>query len=193
MATLSQGERAVRNGARLITHLFNAMAAFHHRDPGLMGLLTSTKLENHPVYYGIIADGIHTHPAALRVAYRTNFPSLCLVTDAITALGFKDGTYNLGELAIEVKGARAVLAGTDTLCGAIADMMLSVRKLMKGARCTLVEALEAASLHPAQALKIERKKGTLNIGTDADFIMLDSVRVQLVSTWIAGNMVYSNE
>ena len=65
-------------------------------------MLTSKKLEGHKVFYGIIADGIHTHPAALRVAYRTNFPSMCLVTDAITALGFKDGVYRLGAQRIEV-------------------------------------------------------------------------------------------
>ena len=66
-ATLKQAEAAFRSGARLITHLFNAMTVFHHRaDPGIMGVLTSKKLDNHTAYYGLIADGIHTHPTALR-------------------------------------------------------------------------------------------------------------------------------
>ncbi|EEC04828.1 N-acetyl-glucosamine-6-phosphate deacetylase, putative [Ixodes scapularis] len=72
-ANLVQGEKAIQRGASFITHLFNAMLPFHHRDPGLVGLLTSKKLpEEKHIFYGIIADGIHTHPAALRIAYKTN-------------------------------------------------------------------------------------------------------------------------
>ena len=69
-ATLKQAEAAFRSGARLITHLFNAMTVFHHRaDPGIMGVLTSKKLDDHTAYYGLIADGIHTHPTALRCCF----------------------------------------------------------------------------------------------------------------------------
>ena len=72
-----------RKGARLVTHLFNAMPSFHHRDPGLVGLLTSEKLAGNRVWCGIIADGVHTHPAAIRIAYKTNFEQLALVTKMI--------------------------------------------------------------------------------------------------------------
>lgn len=72
-ACLSVGEKAVERGARFITHLFNAMLPFHHRDPHLVGLLSVEKTPNSPkIYYGIIADGIHTHPAALRIAHRSH-------------------------------------------------------------------------------------------------------------------------
>ena len=71
IANLLQGEEAVRQGARFITHLFNAMAPFHHRDPGLIGVLTSHMIPR-PVFYGVIADGVHTHPTALRIAYRAH-------------------------------------------------------------------------------------------------------------------------
>ena len=69
------------------------MITLPYRDPGLVGLLTSKKLNLNDCFYGLIADGIHTHPAALRLAYRTNFQSLCLVTDAMGAMGLKDGEY----------------------------------------------------------------------------------------------------
>ena len=70
-ADLVCGEEAVRRGATFITHLFNAMAPFHHRDPGLVGVLTSNLIPR-PIFYGVIADGIHTHPTALRIAHRAH-------------------------------------------------------------------------------------------------------------------------
>lgn len=128
MASLSDGERAVRHGATLITHLFNAMLPFHHRDPGLVGLLTSDQIPpGRIVYFGIIADGVHTHSAALRIAYRTHPDGLILVTDAISALGLEDGIHHIGQLPLEVKQGRAFIAGTDTLCGSIAPMDECVR------------------------------------------------------------------
>ena len=102
----------IRKGARLVTHLFNAMQSFHHRDPGLVGLLTSEKLADSKVWCGIISDGVHTHPAALRIAYKTSFEQMVLVTDAIIAMGFQDGRYKFGQQTIEVKGDQAFVADT---------------------------------------------------------------------------------
>jgi N-acetylglucosamine-6-phosphate deacetylase len=190
MADLSQGERAVNCGATLITHLFNAMLPFHHRDPGLVGLLTSNRVpRGKTVYFGIIADGVHTHPAALRIAYRVHPEGLVLVTDAISALGLAEGNHNLGQFQIEVRGGRAYIANTDTLCGSIASMIECVRSFLKSTGCSREYVLEAASLHPARALGIENVKGTLDFGADADFVML-SDDLELESTWIAGKRVY---
>lgn len=189
-ATLVQGEEAVRRGARMVTHLFNAMETFHHRDPGLVGLLASDKLGDHKVWYGIISDGVHTHPAAVRLAYKTNFESLVLVTDAILAMGFQDGRYRFGQQEIEVRGDKAFVAGTDTLTGSVATMQRSVVKFLKYSRCSVVEALEAASLHPAQVLGLEGKKGSLNYGADADFVLLQESDLTVLSTWIGGERVH---
>lgn len=190
MADLSIGEAAVNNGATLITHLFNAMLPFHHRDPGLVGLLTSNRIpEGKTVYYGIISDGIHTHPAALRIAYRAHPEGLVLVTDAISAMGLEDGKHNIGQLPIEIRNKRAYIAGTDTLCGSIASMIECVQLFKKSTDCTTEFALEAASLHPARALNISNKKGTLEFTADADFVML-SDDLQVISTWIAGECVF---
>uniref|UniRef100_A0A3P9MB18 N-acetylglucosamine-6-phosphate deacetylase n=1 Tax=Oryzias latipes TaxID=8090 RepID=A0A3P9MB18_ORYLA len=98
VADLSQAEEAVQHGASCITHLFNAMQPFHHRDPGIVGLLTSDKVPaGRTVFYGMIADGIHTNPAALRIAHRAHPSGLVLVTDAITAMGLPPGRHTLGQ------------------------------------------------------------------------------------------------
>nr|XP_012223871.1 PREDICTED: putative N-acetylglucosamine-6-phosphate deacetylase isoform X1 [Linepithema humile] len=190
VANLSEGEKAVKHGASFITHLFNAMLPFHHRDPGLVGLLTSDQIPpGKMVHFGIIADGIHTHPAALRIAHRTHPQGLVLVTDAISALGLEEGIHQLGQFEIEIRKESAYIAGTDTLCGSTTEMPKCVRHFKEATGCTVVEALEAATLHPARALGIDANKGVLNFGADADFILLDK-KLELLSTWILGECVY---
>lgn len=147
VATLDHGERAICAGASFITHLFNAMLPFHHRDPGLvgrgekptvssefcilvLGLLTSHRLPvAKDIHYGLIVDGIHTHSAAVRLAHRVHPDGLVLVTDAVPALGLPDGTYHMGANKIVVKGKRATNAGTETLCGSIASLAECVQNM----------------------------------------------------------------
>lgn len=204
VATLDDGERAVCAGARFITHLFNAMLPFHHRDPGLVGLLTSHRLPATTViHYGIIVDGIHTHSAAVRLAHRVHPQGLVLVTDAVPALGLPDGTYHMGAEQIIVKNKRATIAGTETLCGSIASMAECVQNMRqalldgetKKSNVTdpkrfIVECIEAATLHPASVLHMETKKGTLNFGADADFIFLDE-NLNVLTTFIAGEQAWT--
>jgi N-acetylglucosamine-6-phosphate deacetylase len=204
VASLDQGERAVCAGARFITHLFNAMLPFHHRDPGLVGLLTSHRVPTTTdIYYGLIVDGIHTHSAAVRLAHRVHSEGLVLVTDAVPAFGLPDGTYHMGANKIVVKDKRATIAGTETLCGSIASLAECVQNmrqaLLDGETKTtgeidknkfIVESIEAATLHPALVLGIEKQKGTLSFGADADFILLDA-QLNVLSTFIAGEQAWT--
>uniref|UniRef100_A0A8C2DD45 N-acetylglucosamine-6-phosphate deacetylase n=1 Tax=Cyprinus carpio TaxID=7962 RepID=A0A8C2DD45_CYPCA len=212
MADLSQAEEAVQHGATFITHLFNAMLPFHHRDPGIVGLLTSDRVPpGRTVYYGMIADGIHTHPAALRIAHRAHPAGLVLVTDAVMAMGLPPGRHTLGQQQIDIQGLHAYLTGlrhllsafsvqqhhkglycqfcTTTLSGSIATMDMCVRHFREASGCTVEAALEAASLHPAQMLGISHRKGTLEYGTDADFVVLDDT-LTVRETYIAGQKVW---
>ncbi|XP_076998212.1 N-acetylglucosamine-6-phosphate deacetylase isoform X3 [Tamandua tetradactyla] len=157
VADLCVAEEAVQSGATFITHLFNAMLPFHHRDPGIVGLLTSDRLPpGHRIFYGMIADGIHTNPAALRIAHRAH-PQ-----------------------------------GTKTLCGSIAPMDACIRHFLQATGCSVESALEAASLHPAQLLGLEKRKGTLDFGADADFVVLDDA-LHVCATYIAGELVWQAE
>lgn len=189
-ANLSQAEEAVQCGASFITHLFNAMLPFHHRDPGIVGLLTSDQIPvGRTVYYGMIADGIHTNPAALRIAHRAHPAGLVLVTDAITAMGLPPGRHTLGQQVIEIQGLHAYVAGTKTLSGSIATMNMCVRHFRQASGCSVEEALEAASLHPAQLLGISSKKGNLDFGCDADLVFLDDA-LNVRATYISGEEVW---
>ncbi|XP_056466495.1 N-acetylglucosamine-6-phosphate deacetylase [Gadus macrocephalus] len=190
VANLSQAEEAVQQGASFITHLFNAMLPFHHRDPGIVGLLTSDRIPaGRSVFYGMIADGIHTNPAALRIAHRAHPAGLVLVTDAIMAMGLPPGRHTLGQQVIEIQGLHAYVAGTTTLSGSIATMDMCVRHFQQASGCSVPEALEAASLHPAQLLGISHQKGSLEYGCDADLVLMDDQMV-LEATYISGVEVW---
>ncbi|XP_078414923.1 N-acetylglucosamine-6-phosphate deacetylase isoform X1 [Cetorhinus maximus] len=192
VANLSQAEAAVKHGATFITHLFNAMLPFHHRDPGIVGLLTSNETPvGRSVFYGMIADGIHTNPAALRIAYRAHPKGLVLVTDAIMAMGLPSGQHTLGQQVIKIDGLHAYVAGTKTLSGSISTMDMCVRHFWQAAGCSVEAALEAATLHPAQLLGIEQAKGTLDYGTDADLVLLDR-ELNVKATYIAGEWVWKH-
>lgn len=190
VANLSQAEDAVQHGASFITHLFNAMLPFHHRDPGIVGLLTSDRVPpDRTVFYGMISDGIHTNPAALRIAHRAHPKGLVLVTDAITAMGLPPGRHTLGQQVIEIQGLNAYVAGTTTLCGSIATMDMCVRHFRQVSGCSVEEALEAASLHPAQLLGLSHRKGSLHYGCDADLVLLDD-ELNVKATFISGEEVW---
>lgn len=188
VANLSIAEKAAANGATFITHLFNAMLPFHHRDPGIVGLLTDNETPK-PIFYGLIADGIHTHPTATRIAHRSHPRGLVLVTDAIAALGLPPGLHKLGPMQVEINQEKATLLGTNTLAGSIASMDVCIQRFKKMSGCTTVEALEGATLHPAQVLGIEHKKGTLNYESDADLVFLDD-DLNVHATLIAGEPVW---
>jgi N-acetylglucosamine-6-phosphate deacetylase len=116
-AGIEVAERAVKSGATLITHLFNAMQQLHHRDPGIIGLLGSEDTLPRP-YYGIICDGIHIHKSCVKLAYRSHPNGAILVTDAMAQLGLPNGTYDwTNGKRITKEGMRLHLEGEDTIAG----------------------------------------------------------------------------
>lgn len=169
-ASYHDAVHAAEAGAKLVTHLFNAQIGLHHRSPGIVGAaLTVPEL-----YFSLICDGVHLHPSIVQIAYRAKPKKIVLITDAISALGLTPGVYHLGLDLIEVDSKKAYLSHSKQLAGAIGTLDAGVRNLKNWTGCTAAEAVEAASLHPAEVLGIEKQKGSLTPGSDADFIFLDN-------------------
>lgn len=169
----------------LVTHLYNAMSPLQGRYPGAIGAALGKK----GLYYSIIADGVHCHPTALKLAYQSKPEQMVLVSDAMPALGLGEGSYRLGDMDVIVNKGGAVLEGTDTLAGSVIGLDAAVRYLRDVLGCSVVEAIKAASLHPAKLLGIEKQKGTLNVGADADFILLNE-RLFVQAAYVGGINFY---
>ncbi|PWY72530.1 Metallo-dependent hydrolase [Aspergillus sclerotioniger CBS 115572] len=171
-ATYEQALIATQQGATMITHLFNAMRPFYHRNPGIFGLLGQN--ECHRPFYGVIADGIHLHPTSIRIAYNAHPDGLILVTDAMKLCGLPDGIYEWtnGERIIKT-GARLTLEGSDKIAGSSATLIECVNNFRRWSGASTAEALNAASATPARLLGLQGVKGSLEGGADADLLVLD--------------------
>lgn len=188
-ATYEQTQAAVRAGARVATHLYNAMRPVHHREPGPVVAL----LEDERVTLEMIVDGAHLHPALYRRVGAVAADRIALVTDAMAAAGMPDGDYRLGSLDVVVDGCVARLAGTDTIAGSTATMDQVFATAVGASAQPRSEALVAASRQtsaiPADALGLTGV-GRLRPGSPADLVVLDpDLRVEAVmkdGQWVAG-------
>lgn len=185
-ATYDQACAAIDAGARLGTHLFNAMRPLHHREPGAVGALLDS-----PVDVELIADGVHLHQAVLRTVFAAKPGRCLLVTDAMAAAGAPDGDYRLGPMAIEVREGVARLAdgnGTGAIAGSTLTMAAAVRFAALEAGLPLVDVVHAASTAPARAWGLA-DVGAIEVGRRADLVVLDGrlevVRVMRAGTWVA--------
>jgi len=194
-ATYDDGIKAVSCGATLLTHLFNAMNSFHHRKPGLVGLLSSeVKLGNMNLnrpFYSLIVDGIHVHESAVCMAYKSHPNGCILVTDAMAAMGLGDGVHSLGNMKVSIKGDRATLADSDVLAGSVVSMDTCIKRFHKFTGCSIGEALLCATLHPAQVLK-KQSIGKIEVGAKADMILLND-ELDVLQTWVGGKQVYQKK
>jgi N-acetylglucosamine-6-phosphate deacetylase len=175
-------------GAGYAVHLFNAMPALHHRQPGLAGALLQPDAP--PV--GLIADGIHVHPAMLRLAYAARgIEGITLVSDAMAAAGLGPGTYTLGQQQVTVDAQGARLAN-GVLAGSAILLDEAVRNMVNLGICSLAEAASMASLIPAQVLGLAGRKGQLLPGYEADLVALDA-DLNVCLTVIEGNIAYKRD
>ncbi len=168
-ATYQEVLYAIDNGAAHVTHMFNAMRPFHHREPGVV---LAALLQNE-LKVELIADGIHVHPAVMKLMYRIKGEGgILLITDAIQACGMPDGLYSFMDQKIIVKDRKAFLED-GTLAGSTLTMEQAVKNMVQMVDVPLTDAVRMASLNGAKVLGLEHQKGILAVGKDADLVVLD--------------------
>jgi N-acetylglucosamine-6-phosphate deacetylase len=171
-----------------VTHLFNAMSALHHREPGLPGAAFA-----HPrVVCGLIADGVHVHPEMAALAFRMLGPDrVCLVTDAIAAAGMGDGEYRLATRTVYLEGGVPRL-GSGALAGSTLTMVEAFKNILAFTGCTVPEAARMVSTTPARLVGEGRRKGRLTPGYDADLAVL-APDLSVEAVWRGGQLVYDTQ
>ena len=194
-ASYEQMVAAAEAGASLVTHLFNAMAPFHHRNPGIIG----GGLIDERVSAELICDFIHVHPAAVELTRRAKgADKVILITDASRAAGLADGLYDLGGQRIEVTDRRAYLvdrkhdSGEPVLAGSVLTLDAAVRNVVTRLDWPLAEAVGMATANPARVLGLEGRKGCIKPGADADLAILNA-DLSVWATMVGGVFVYRAE
>ncbi|WP_409175211.1 N-acetylglucosamine-6-phosphate deacetylase [Brevibacillus fortis] len=184
-ATFAQATEAVDAGVRHFTHCFNAMTGLHHREPGVVG----AAMYHEQLSTELIADGIHVHPAVMKILYRVKTAErLALVSDSMRAAAMGEGTYDLGGQEVHVQDNQAKLAD-GTLAGSILTLNRAVGNMVTLSGVSLPDAVEMASLTPASILGFGDRKGRLAVGYDADITVLNT-QFDVTMTFVAGKEVY---
>lgn len=168
-------------GASGVTHLFNAMSSLGHRAPGMVG----AALEDDAIYAGVIADGHHLHPAALRVAVKAKGPErIMLVTDAMPSVGSEASGFDLQGRHIRRNGDR-LADDAGTLAGSTLTMAGAFANVIAQTGVSIADASRMASATPAAFLGLADRVGRIAPGMQADLVALDETG-QVTATWIAG-------
>lgn len=180
-ATYAQAQAGFAAGIRGVTHLFNAMSPLQGREPGMVG----AALDNADCWCGIIVDGVHVHPASLRIALAAKpRGKVLLVTDAMPMVGADSPAFDLyGETITASDGVVRNAAGA--LAGSALDMASAVRNAVRLLGLGLDEACRMAAQYPAEAIGLGGSHGRIAPGYRADLVWLDA-QAQVRATWIAG-------
>lgn len=183
-ASYEEALLAVANGVRSMTHVYNGMTPFHHRNPGLVG--TALRLDG--IYGEVIGDGLHSHPAALHVFFAAKGKDFgIMVTDSLRAKHCPPGEgYQLGGHDIVIgEDGLARLKGTDTIAGSTLHMNKGLEILVEKAGVPFETAVNACTINPARCLGADDRKGKICAGYDADLTVLDR-QYRVLQTYCRG-------
>jgi len=169
-ATYEQAIMSFEKGVTQATHLYNAMSGFLPREPGVIGAV----LDSPEVTAEMIADGIHVHPAALRLAVRQKgVDRICLITDSVNASGLGDGDFQVGGLDVVVKDGEARLKDNGALAGSVLTLNRAVANIIQWTGLSVPRAVRMASLNPACVLGISEDVGSIEVGKLANLAVFD--------------------
>ena len=161
---------AFNAGADHAVHLYNAMPAFTHRAPGVIGAVYDSK----HVMAEIICDGVHIHPAAVRATFEMmGEDRMILISDSMRAAGMPDGSYTLGRLDVNVVGNRATLASDGAIAGSVTNLMDCMKTAVKTMNIPLETAVACATINPAKSLGIDAEYGYIRAGKKAHIVLMD--------------------
>lgn len=167
-ATAAETRAAIAAGAVSATHTFNAMRPLEAREPGILG----TVLADDALYAELISDGVHVAPEMVRIWWKAKGAERAiLVTDAISAAGMPDGTYQLGGFAVEVAHGRAMARGV--LAGSVLTLDRALANFMEFTGAPLEQALRLLTVNPASMTGVGDQVGKLAVGQAASFVAVD--------------------
>ena len=175
---------AFEAGATHVTHLFNGMPVFSHREPGVVGAAFDKA-----AFIEIISDGFHIHPAAVRAAFRMfGARRVCLISDSMRAAGMPDGEYEIGGQAVRVCDGKAVLAGeTAAIAGSVVNLADMCRRAVRFG-VPIEYAVQAAAPNPAIAAGLYHEVGSLDPGKRADIVIWDP-ELKMKAVFCAGKRI----
>lgn len=182
-ATYEEGVSAIKDGVKSMTHVYNGMTPLHHRKPGLVGVA----LNNNDVYGEIIADGHHSHLAALSIFFKLKNNKAIMITDSLRPKGCpKDGYYTLGSHVIEIDDeGLAKIKGTNTIAGSTLRMNKGLKLLVEQVKIPFDIALNSCTINPAKCLNVDHYKGLIKESYDADLVVLDD-EYNVIQTYCKG-------
>ncbi|XP_075242892.1 N-acetylglucosamine-6-phosphate deacetylase-like [Convolutriloba macropyga] len=184
--TYEEAMEAIKQGANSITHLYSCMRVMHHREPGIIGTISSDER----LYYGVITDGVHISSPVIRSTYKINPKGMILVTDASSTAGFEPGVYVSNGQKVQVMEDRVIIHGTNTLAGSTANLVQCLQFLKDSSDLTVAEAIKCASENVANMLG-ETDIGTLAPGKTANLLVLTE-NFQPVIVIYKGRVVFKN-
>ncbi len=174
------GMEAYQKGASHLTHMYNAMPAFSHRSPGVIG----AALDSEHVHVELICDGVHIAPSVIRATFKMfGDDRIILVSDSMMAAGLEDGEYSLGGQAVTVVGNKATLAD-GTIAGSATNLLQCVRTAVSFG-IPLATAVKCAAVNPAKTIGIFDRYGSITAGKYANLVLLNQ-ELEVVKVFIKG-------
>lgn len=179
---------AFEAGASHVTHLFNAMNPFNHRQPGVIGAAADAG-----AYAELICDGVHIHPSAVRGALKLfGEDKIIFISDSMMATGLSDGDYRLGGQPVKVEGRKAFLAD-GTIAGSVTNLMEGMRRAVTEMEIPLETAVKCAAVNPAKHMGIYDRYGSISSGKVANLVLLDIETLQVKQVILKGTVIFPVE